>query len=119
MEPYKQNISMTLIQVMMSVLCRWPLKAVAMNTKRGIAWNPAHKYLQMTNIVVPGWQSHQNIQVTGHVFLYAVQRVNDLEQPECLPSKDTPHRLMITHTIIVLHPKSKEDKFNVTNLPKF
>ena len=46
-----------------------------------------------------------------------------LEQLECLRSEDTPHHLMITHTIESYWiPKSKEDKVKVTNLknlPKF
>ena len=46
-----------------------------------------------------------------------------LEQLERLRSEDTPHRLMITHTIeSYWDPKSKEDKVEVTNLknsPKF
>ena len=57
------------IQTVMTVLCRCPKKAVAMNTKRGITWNPAHKYLQMTYIVVSVGQSQENKQLHRHGLL--------------------------------------------------
>ena len=63
------NVLCICIDTVMTVLCRWPQKAVAMNTKRGITWNPAHKYLQMTNIAVPGWQSPKNTCLHKHAFL--------------------------------------------------
>ena len=47
-------------------------------------------------------------------------KINQLEQLEHLRSEDTPRCLMITHIIksqvILLDPKSKEDKVKVTNL---
>ena len=40
-----------------------------------------------------------------------------LEQLERLRSEDIPRRPMITHTIdqLILDPKSKQDKFKITN----
>ena len=56
------------IQTVMKVPCRYPQKTVAMNTKRGLTWNPAHKYLQMTKIVVSVGQFHENKQEHWHAL---------------------------------------------------
>ena len=43
--------------------------------------------------------------------------IKELEQLECLRSEDTPHHLMITHSIeLYWIPSQKKNKVKVTNL---